>query len=90
MESEDEEESLLVDLSTRVTERTLALLDGNRTANEVARALQPDFGGFHQKIHRHAMKLMDNLLTVGLLQIAGGEESAQASAPSFHSDPQQR
>lgn len=76
MESEEEEEVLLVDLSARVTERTLAYLDGRRTANEVARALQPDFGGFDQKIHRHAMKLMDNLLTVGLLAVADAEQAA--------------
>jgi clorobiocin biosynthesis protein Clo-hal len=69
MESEDEEELLLVDLSARVADRTLAYLDGTRSASQVARALQSDFGGFDQKVHRYAMKVMDNLLTVGLLRM---------------------
>jgi hypothetical protein len=46
----------------------LAYLDGTRTADQVARALQADFGGFDQKLHRSAMKFMHNLLTVGLLR----------------------
>jgi flavin-dependent dehydrogenase len=73
MESEQQEEVLLVDLSRRVVSRTLAYLDGKRSANEVARALQGDFGGFDQKLHRCAMKLMHNLLTVGLLRAATAE-----------------
>jgi len=67
MESEEEEEVLLADLSRRLVSRTLAYLDGKRTASEVARALQTDFGGFDQKLHRCAMKFMHNLITVGLL-----------------------
>jgi flavin-dependent dehydrogenase len=68
MESEERDEVLLVELSTRLVRRVLAYLDGSRTSSEVARALQADFGGFDQKLHRSAMKFMHNLLTVGLLK----------------------
>lgn len=68
MESEDQEEVLLVDVTQRVVSRTLAHLDGKRSAGEVARALQKDFGGFDQKVHHCAMKFIHNLLTVGLLR----------------------
>jgi hypothetical protein len=69
MESEDREEVLLVDMSTRVVSRTLAYLDAKRSASQIARALHGDFGGFDQKLHRCAMKFMHNLLTVGLLRV---------------------
>jgi flavin-dependent dehydrogenase len=69
MEAEDQEEVLLVDSSARLVSRTLAYLDGKRSASRVARALQQDFGGFDQKLHRCAMKFMHNLLTVGLLRV---------------------
>lgn len=68
MESEDEEDVLLVDASERAVRRTLACVDGKRTASQVARALQAELGGFDQKLHRCAMKFMHNLLTVGLLR----------------------
>jgi clorobiocin biosynthesis protein Clo-hal len=67
MESDNQEDVLLVDLTARLLDRTLRYLDGNCSAGEVARLLQTDFGGFDQKLHRCAMKLMHNLLTVGLL-----------------------
>jgi halogenation protein CepH len=70
MESEDQEEVLLVDLSERLVSRTLAYLDTKRSASQVARALQKDFGGFDQKLHQCAMKFMHNLITVGLLRTA--------------------
>ncbi len=70
MESEDREEVLLVDQTTQLVSRCLAHLDGTRTADQVARALQTDFGGFEQKLHRSAMKFMHNLLTVGLLRMS--------------------
>ena len=76
MESENEDDALLVDLSARVVEKTLGHLDGRRTASQVARALQSDFGGFDQKVHRYAMKFMHNLLTVGLLRAATGNPTA--------------
>jgi len=70
MESEDENEVLLVDLSERLAARTLGYLNGKRSANQVARALQSDFGGFDQKLHRAAMKFMHNLITIRLLDVA--------------------
>ncbi len=70
MESEDDDEGLLVDLTQRVIAVTLRYLDGKRTAQQVARALQEDVGGFDQKVHRCAMKLMHDLATVGLLRAA--------------------
>jgi clorobiocin biosynthesis protein Clo-hal len=70
MESENEDDGLLVDLTQRVVAVTLGYLDGQRTAAEITRALQSDFGGFDQKVHRCAMKLMHNLITVGLLRVA--------------------
>ena len=70
MESDDEDEVLLVDLSERLAARSLAYLDGTRSANQVARALQADFGGFDQKLHRAAMKFMHNLITIRLLEVA--------------------
>ena len=70
MESEDENEVLLVDLSERLAARTLGYLNGKRSANQVARALQSDFGGFDQKLHRAAMKFMHNLITIRLLEVA--------------------
>ncbi len=69
MESEDLEDVLLVDLTVRLVTRTLAYLDGGRSASQVARVLQQDFGGFDQKVHRSAMKFMHNLITVGLLRV---------------------
>jgi hypothetical protein len=70
MESEDDDETLLVDLTRRVITATLRRLDGRTTAHQVARALQEELGGFDQKLHRCAMKLMHNLVTVGLLRAA--------------------
>jgi len=78
MESESADDGLLVEPSERVARRTLAYLDGRRTANQVARALQGDFGGFDQKFHRCAMKFMHNLPTVDLLRLRTG---AAAAAP---------
>ncbi len=70
MESENDDETLLVEITQRVIAVTLSHLDGKRTAHQVARALQEDFGGFDQKLHRCAMKFMHNLVTVGLLRAA--------------------
>jgi flavin-dependent dehydrogenase len=70
MESERDDEALLVDATRRVVALTLGHLDGKRTAHEVARALQGDLGGFDQKMHRCAMKFMHDLITVGLLRVA--------------------
>ena len=70
MEAEEQPEALLVDVSEQLVTRVLAHLDGTRTASQVARALQIDFGGFDQKLHRCAMKFMHNLMTVGLVRIA--------------------
>jgi clorobiocin biosynthesis protein Clo-hal len=68
LESEENDEQLLVDLSERIVLCTLAHIDGKRSANQVARALQQDFGGFDQRVHRSAMKFMHNLMTVKLLE----------------------
>jgi len=70
MESEDLDEILLVDETESLAKRTLGYINGRSTASQIARALQSDFGGFDQKRHRAAMKLMHNLLTVGLLRTA--------------------
>lgn len=73
MESEEKDDTLLVDASERIVLQVLDHVDGTRTANQIARGLQRTIGAFDQKVHRYAMKLINNLLTVGLLRLAGND-----------------
>ncbi len=71
METDGDEEALLVGESERLVGLVLDRIDGSRSANHIARELQVDFGGFDQQRHNTAMKLIHNLMTLKLVRANG-------------------